>query len=101
MKDVSLILLDEPTASLDPHSELKILELFDSMTNDKTTITITHRIGPTKLSDKIIVMDKGKIEEIGTFDELIKNKGLFYRMHQAQYKWYDQKEYFHETVKTT
>lgn len=46
MKDVSLILLDEPTASLDPHSELKILELFDSMTDDKTTITITHRIGP-------------------------------------------------------
>ncbi len=101
MKDVSLILLDEPTASLDPHSELKTLELFDSMTDDKTTITITHRIGPTKLSDKIIVMDKGKIEEIGTFDELINNKGLFYRMHQAQSKWYERKEHFHETVETT
>ena len=64
MKDVSLILLDEPTASLDPHSELKTLELFDSMTDDKTTITITHRIGPTKLSDKIIVMDKGKLKKL-------------------------------------
>ncbi|QWG77732.1 MULTISPECIES: ABC transporter ATP-binding protein [Bacillus] len=88
MKESDLIILDEPTAALDPISELKVFETFYRLSKNKTTLTISHRIGPTKRSDLIIVMDKGKVVEQGTFEELINNQGLFYKMYESQSVWY-------------
>ena len=88
IKDADVVILDEPTASLDPISELRIFELFHKLYPDKTTISISHRIGPTRLSDLIIVMEEGRIVERGTFDELMELKGHYYSMYEAQSKWY-------------
>lgn len=93
LKRADLILLDEPTAALDPINELIIFEMFHELYRDKTTITISHRIGPTKLSDLIIVMDDGKIVEKGTFDELLEQRGVFNNMYEAQSVWYKNKVY--------
>ncbi|MEW9702290.1 ABC transporter ATP-binding protein [Paenibacillus sp. SI8] len=91
-RDSDLTILDEPTAALDPITELNIFELFKELSENKTTITISHRLGPTKYSDRIIVMEKGKIVEDGNFDLLMNNKGLFYSMYVSQSKWYEIKE---------
>jgi ABC-type multidrug transport system fused ATPase/permease subunit len=88
IKDSDVVLLDEPTAALDPISELKIFELFHRLYSDKTTVSISHRIGPTRLSDLIIVMEEGRIVEQGTFEELIRLRGYYYSMYEAQSKWY-------------
>ncbi|OUM89063.1 MAG: ABC transporter permease [Bacillus thermozeamaize] len=88
IKNADVVILDEPTAALDPISELKIFELFHKLYSDKTTISISHRIGPTRLSDLIIVMDDGRIVEQGTFDELMNMRGYYYNMYEAQGKWY-------------
>lgn len=92
LKDSDLIILDEPTASLDPITEMKIFEIFNNLSETKTTITISHRIGPTKLSDRIIVMNKGKIVEEGTFNELMNKRGLYYEMYISQSKWYENED---------
>ncbi|GIO24986.1 ABC transporter ATP-binding protein [Oceanobacillus sp. J11TS1] len=88
-KHTDFIVLDEPTAALDPITELEIFNMFHNISKDKTSITISHRIGPTKLSDRIIVLDKGKVVEDGSFDHLMNIKGLYYEMYKAQSKWYD------------
>lgn len=87
-KNADLVILDEPTAAIDPISEVSIFKLFKDVSKNKTSITISHRLGPTKFSDRIIVMDKGRIVEDGHFDELISSKGLFFEMYQAQADWY-------------
>ncbi|MNO71579.1 Heterocyst differentiation ATP-binding protein HepA [compost metagenome] len=96
LRPSEIIILDEPTAALDPISEMKIFELFYKLAEGKTTITISHRLGPTKRSDRIIVLESGEIAEEGTFNELIDNKGLFYEMYSAQSKWYDKGEESYE-----
>ncbi len=88
LKDADLIVLDEPTAALDPISELQVFDIFHELSNNKTTLTISHRIGPTKRSDLIIVMNQGKIVEQGSFHELINKKGMFYTMYESQSQWY-------------
>ncbi|PFQ75319.1 ABC transporter permease, partial [Bacillus thuringiensis] len=85
-----LIILDEPTAALDPLSEMKIFELFNKLSENKTTITISHRLGPTKYSDRIIVMDNGNIVEEGNYDELMNKRGVYYEMYLSQAKWYEE-----------
>ncbi|HDR7313349.1 TPA: ABC transporter ATP-binding protein, partial [Bacillus cytotoxicus] len=88
IKVADLIILDEPTAALDPISELKVFDTFYKLSEGKTTVTISHRIGTTKRSDLIIVMEKGRIVEQGTFEELIKKQGMFYKMYESQSVWY-------------
>lgn len=84
----SIFLFDEPTASLDPIQEIEIMEKFISLAKDKTTILITHRIGAARLADKIITMKNGEIVEIGTHDQLLKNKGEYLRLYDNQKQWY-------------
>lgn len=92
LKESEFVILDEPTAALDPITELKIFETFHLLSKTKTTITISHRIGPTRLSDRIIVMDKGEVVEEGSFQELINKQGLYYEMYTSQSKWYQDEE---------
>ena len=90
--DPALFIMDEPTASLDPISESKIFESFSSITNGKTTIFISHRLGMVSLADRIIVLDNGVIVEQGPHDELIKRKGLYYDMYSEQIQLYERRD---------
>ena len=56
------------------------------------SIIVTHRLGSAKIADRIVVMDKGEVVEIGTHEELINNKGKYAEMYEAQSKWYLNKE---------
>ncbi|MGY3312020.1 ATP-binding cassette subfamily B protein [Peribacillus simplex] len=92
LKDSDLIILDEPTAAVDPITELRIFEIFNILSKGKTTITISHRLGPTKFSDRIIVMENGKIKEEGNYKQLMEEKGLYYRMYLSQSNWYNKEK---------
>jgi ATP-binding cassette subfamily B protein len=86
LKDSPIILLDEATASLDPENELYIQQAIDGLLQDKTVVIIAHRLNTVVNADKIIVLDKGQIIEEGNHDDLLKNKGLYYRMWNEQRK---------------
>jgi ATP-binding cassette subfamily B protein len=79
-----VLVLDEPTAALDPKSEVKMFDTFKKISELKSTIIISHRMYITKLSDKIILLEKGNLIEEGSFEELIKLKKEFYAMYKIQ-----------------
>ena len=87
-KDAALIILDEPTAALDPFAEYEIFTKMKDISQDKTTIFISHRLYSCKFCDKVIVMDGGEIVQEGTHDELVKIKGRYSEMWNAQAKHY-------------
>ncbi|WP_142415056.1 ABC transporter ATP-binding protein [Hathewaya massiliensis] len=88
----NMIVLDEPTAAIDPVEESRIYAKFKEMSKGNTAIIVTHRLGSAKIADRIVVMDKGEVVEIGTHEELINNKGKYAEMYEAQSKWYLNKE---------
>jgi ABC-type multidrug transport system fused ATPase/permease subunit len=83
-----LYIMDEPTAALDPIAESNIFESFHQITDSKTSIFISHRLGMTKLADRIVVLDNGMIAEQGSHDELMHLKGLYYEMYTEQLNLY-------------
>lgn len=87
-RDADVIILDEPTSALDPLVEYDILTKFLDITKGKTSIIISHRIGLGKFADRIIVMKKGHVAEIGTHEELLTADGEYSRMWHEQAKWY-------------
>ena len=87
-KKAELVILDEPTSSLDPLVETEILQQFVKIAKDKTAVIISHRVGLCKLADRIIVMKNGKICEMGTHYELIKNNGEYKKLYNSQKQWY-------------
>ena len=78
IKDAPILILDEPTANLDPITEKLVLETLFSVMKQKTSLLITHRLIGLEHVDEIIVMDHGWIVERGTQDELLKAQGLFH-----------------------
>lgn len=88
LKDSGLIVLDEPTAALDPIAESELYEAFASMLKNRSCIMISHRLGSAKMADWIYVMEKGRSAESGTHSELIIKKGLYERMYRLQAGWY-------------
>ncbi|WP_442865131.1 ABC transporter ATP-binding protein [Alkalihalobacillus sp. CinArs1] len=84
----NIIILDEPTASLDPLTELKIFDQFKQITEDKTTIYISHRMAAARLADRILVMKAGKVVEVGSHEELIARGNDYYDMFTSQAQWY-------------
>ena len=79
-QDTPVILLDEPTASIDPLEETRIYKMFASVAKDKTCVLITHRLGSARIADRILVMDAGHLVESGTHEELLQRKGLYHEM---------------------
>ena len=87
-KKSSMIVLDEPTAALDPIMESNILKMFLQIAKEKTAIIVSHRIGICREVDKIIVMKNGGVAEIGNHKELLEKKGEYYQLYKMQQKWY-------------
>ncbi len=88
LRDADVIILDEPTAALDPVAEYNVYNHFNIIAEKKTTIYISHRLSACKFADKIAVINDGKLEEYGTHTELMKRKGIYYTMYQAQAQYY-------------
>lgn len=87
-KDSKVIILDEPTASIDPSTENTIYENIAKISKDKTLILISHRLSAVSLCDKIIVLENGKIIEMGTHKGLMERKGAYYQMYSKQKELY-------------
>lgn len=77
LKDAPIVILDEATASLDPENEVWIQEAIESLTQEKTVIMIAHRLATVRNADSIIVLEKGRIVQQGSHDELIKRQGIY------------------------
>lgn len=88
MNDAPVLLLDEPTAALDPISESELYEKFGEISRGHTTVFISHRLGSTKLSDHIFVLEDGCVSEQGSHDELMAAGGTYAAMYEAQQSWY-------------
>ena len=87
-KNSPVLILDEPTAALDPAAEYEIFKKFSEISEGKLTIFISHRIYSTRFCDKIAVFDDGRMVECGTFDELIAKEGLYHDFYQKQAEWF-------------
>ena len=88
LSDAEFIVLDEPTASLDPIAESKMYESFSSVLKNRGTIIISHRLASARLAEKIIVIESGEVIETGSHDELMQNGGLYSVMYEEQSGWY-------------
>ncbi len=87
-KDAPFIILDEPTAALDPLAEAEIYENFNELIREKTAVYISHRMSSCRFCDRIVVLEGGRVTEIGTHEELLKKRGSYYELYHAQAKYY-------------
>ncbi len=83
------LILDEATSSIDSYTEKKIQKALDVLLKDRTSITIAHRLATVRKCDRIIVLNAGKIEEIGSHDQLLSQKGLYSRLYSLNYSSFD------------
>ena len=84
IRNSSIVLLDEATSSIDILNERLIKNAFNKIMEGKTTVVVAHRLVTVMDSDLILVMDKGRVAEIGTHEELLDNKGVYYNLYNAQ-----------------
>lgn len=84
--DPQILILDEATSSVDTETEVLIQDAIEKLLKGRTSIVIAHRLSTVQNADKIIVMHKGEIREIGTHQELLSNRGIYYKLYQLQYK---------------
>lgn len=87
-KNAPVIILDEPTAALDPISESRLYENYDLLMEKKTAIFISHRLASTRFCHRILLIDKGSITEEGTHESLLEQKGTYYSLFETQAKYY-------------
>lgn len=90
-KNAPFIILDEPTAALDPISEAEIYSKFNAISGDKTAIYISHRLSSCKFCDEIAVFHEGQIVQQGTHEELVEDKnGKYHELWNAQAQYYSE-----------
>ena len=85
-----LIVLDEPTAAIDPLEERRVYERFAALSRDRTAVIVTHRMGSARIADRIVVMKDGEIDDVGTHAQLMARGGAYAAMVAAQAEWYGQ-----------
>ena len=88
MKNSQVVILDEPTSALDARAEHETFERFIRLTENKTAIIISHRFSTVRMADRILVLKDGRIEELGSHDELLENKGLYAELFTLQAEGY-------------
>ena len=81
-----ILILDEATSSVDTETELLIQQAIEKLLKGRTSIVIAHRLSTIQNSDKIIVLHKGEIKEVGTHQQLLSKRGIYYKLYQLQYK---------------
>ncbi len=81
-----ILILDEATSSVDTETEFRVREALDRMVEGRTSIIIAHRLSTVQRADKIIVMHKGQVREMGTHQQLLAQRGIYYKLYQLQYK---------------
>lgn len=84
--DPSILILDEATSSIDTESEQLIQKAIDTLIAGRTSIVIAHRLSTIRKADKILVLDKGEIKELGSHEELLAQQGYYYKLHQMQFE---------------
>ena len=87
-KDSDILILDEPTAALDPMAEQEVFHQFTSLGRDKIAVFVSHRLSSATTADKIVVLEQGAVCEIGTHTELMATKGKYYTLFSTQAKHY-------------
>jgi ATP-binding cassette subfamily C protein len=98
-KNGAIVILDEPTAALDPIAEYNIYKDFDSMIGNKTAIYISHRLASTRFCDVIAFFENGEIKEYGTHHELLAKNGRYAEMFNVQASYYKEENLEREDVK--
>lgn len=88
-RNSQVVILDEPTASLDPIAEANVFSNFNGLVQNKTAIFISHRMSATQFSNRILVMADGELIASGNHQQLMKERGLYYDMYQKQAQYYD------------
>lgn len=91
-KDAPVVILDEPTAALDPIAEHELYQKYSMLTQGKTSIFISHRLSSTRFCDRILFLENGKVAEVGTHEELMSRKGKYANMYEIQAKYYRKEE---------
>ena len=92
-RDAPILLLDEPTAALDPMSEEEIFRCFQEISCGKTAVMISHRLSATRFCDRILVLQDGRIAENGSHEELMEmEEGIYRNMFETQARYYRQQE---------
>ena len=89
-KDAPLVVLDEPTAALDPLAEADLYERFAELVDGRTAVFISHRLSSTRFCDRIILMEDGRIAEMGTHDELMALDGRYAQLFRVQAQYYQE-----------
>jgi len=84
MKTASLLILDEPTAALDARAEYSVFQRFAELTKGKSAVLISHRFSTVRMADRILVLEKGEIIEMGSHEELLKKEGRYAELFQLQ-----------------
>jgi ATP-binding cassette subfamily B protein len=84
MREAQLLILDEPTAALDARAEYEVFERFKELTQGKTAVLISHRFSTVRMADRILVVEHGRVQEIGSHEELLANNGRYAELFQLQ-----------------
>jgi len=84
--DPKILILDEATSSVDTETEFKVRDALRRMVEGRTSLIIAHRLSTIQRADKIIVMHKGKVREMGSHQQLLAQRGIYYKLYQLQYK---------------
>jgi ABC-type multidrug transport system fused ATPase/permease subunit len=84
LRQPRILLLDEPTSALDALTEVKVRDAIESAKSSRTTIAVAHRLATVIQADRILVLEKGRIAEMGTPQELLANRSRFQALYQAQ-----------------
>jgi ATP-binding cassette subfamily B protein len=85
LKDAPLLILDEPTSALDSETEAGLLQALGQLTRNRTTFIIAHRLSTVRRASRIVVLDQGRLVEIGTHDQLLRARGAYARLHDLQF----------------
>lgn len=88
MKDAQLLILDEPTAALDARAEYEVFQRFADLTKGKTAVLISHRFSTVRMADRILVLNNGELEEIGSHEELLQKNGRYAELFLLQARGY-------------